>query len=454
MTGTIGRQVTALALVSIVSVLLISFGLALLTPAPSPRRMTIEQVAAALRGQRAGLRSAVTLSRQSMPPRGRKSEVVSKSLAGLLHMDPANVRAAWLDDKSAPALAGRGESLVTIAGKDAVVDVGKRGFVLFWGGNTQVQSGTPLPPFSAAVRQSDGSWLSAAPREPVLSAWRLEMLAAFLISAALVAPLASLIARRITRPMRALADAAGRAQLDTFARAPEEGPAEVRAAAAAINAMRDRLAAEAIERSRMLAAVAHDLRNPLTGIRLRAETAEEPARGRIIADVDRMESMINQMLDYVRGRETEEPRGDLNAGEWLRACVEDAIERGGAVSIVEPLPQVQLKVAREGLRRALTNLIDNAVRYGGRATVALTVDGGEAVFAIADEGPGIAESDIARMLEPFQRLEQSRSRKTGGAGLGLTIASDFAQRHGGSLRLCNRSGGGLLAEMRIPLCPP
>jgi signal transduction histidine kinase len=261
-----------------------------------------------------------------------------------------------------------------------------------------------------------------------------------------------LAARRITRPIRALAEAAARGQLDVAASAPEEGPAEVRAAAAAINAMRDRLASHASERTRILAAVAHDLRNPLTGLRLRAEAAEEPTRGQMIADIDRMGAMINQMLDYVRGRELDEDRSRVDASEWLRACAEDSVERGEDVEIAGPLPHLMVNVSRESLRRALINIIDNAVRYGRRARLSLRSNGDWAILAVADEGPGIDPADIPRLLEPFQRLERSRSRETGGAGLGLAIAQDFAKRHGGSLRLTNRADGGLLAELQLPLC--
>lgn len=451
MRGTIGRQVSALALVSIVSVLLISFGFALLAPFPAPRRMTVDEVADALRAGRPGLHANLKLSLRAAPPNGRESDVVANSIADRLRVDASDIRATWTNDKSAPVVAARGESLVTISGKDAVVDAINDGLRLRWGGRTKVAPTTLLPPFSVAVRQSDGRWLEAAPREHLLSAWRLEMLTAFLLSAVLVTPFAWLIARRITRPMRALADAAAQAKLDTAASAPEEGPAEVRAAASAINAMRDRLSSEASERSRMLAAVAHDLRNPLTGIRLRAESAGEPARAQMIADIDRMESMINKVLDYVRGREVEEARSTVDPGDWLRACAEDAMARGEAVDIAGPLPRLQVTVEREGLRRALTNVIDNAVRYARSATLSLAQDGDFAVLTVADNGPGIESDQIPRVVEPFQRIEQSRSRETGGAGLGLAIANDFAKRHGGSLRLSNRHGGGLVAELQLPL---
>jgi signal transduction histidine kinase len=453
MTRTIRQQVTGLALISIVGVLLISFGIVLLTPAPAPRRMTVLDAAAALQGRASGLRSGTRRGLDAAPPGGRESALLAAAVARALQIDPARVRATWVDERAVPAAAPSGQSVVSIAGKDAVVDVvPPGGFMLRWGGDAAVAPATSVPPFAAAVRQDDGRWLTVVPREPLLSAWRLQILAAFLLSAALLAPLAWLSARRITRPIRALAEAAGRAHLGEAGPAPIDGPSEVRAAGAAMNAMRERLSSEAAQRTRMLAAVAHDLRNPLTGLRLRAETADEPARSRMIADIDRMEAMIVQVLDYVRGRAVEEGTGRVDPAEWLRACAEDAAERGEEVGIAEPLPiGLHVAVEREGLRRALANLVDNAVRYGRAASLSLKAEDGFAILAVEDEGPGIPEAEMPRLLEPFQRLEGSRSRQTGGAGLGLAIVDDFARRNGGTLRLANRSERGLRAELRLPL---
>jgi two-component system OmpR family sensor kinase len=443
MSRPIGWQVTGLALVSIVGVLLISFGIVLLTPTPTPRRMTVLDAAAALREAGKPMREAAL--------GGRDSALLAAAVADTLHIERARVRAAWTGD-AAPAAAAQGQSVVTIAGQDGVLDVGKHGFVLHWGGDATLSPTTPLPPFEAAVRQPDGRWLAVAPRDPLLSKWRLQMLAAFLLSAALLAPFAWLIARRITSPIRALADAAGRLQLSNEDAAPVAGPTEVRAAAEAMNAMRARLARETGERTRMLAAVAHDLRNPLTGLRLRAETGAEPARSRMVADIDRMEAMITQVLDYVRGREIGERRMPVDPAEWILACAEDAAGRGETVSVARPLPRMaRIEAEPEGLRRALLNLVDNALRYGGCARLSLAKADSIVVLAVEDDGPGIAEGEIRRLIEPFQRLEVSRSRETGGAGLGLAIAADFAERHGGSLRLANRPEGGLRAEIRLPL---
>jgi signal transduction histidine kinase len=447
-------QVSGLALVSIVAVLAISFGIVLLTPTPAPPRMNVASAVEALRGTASPLRSDMARSVADGPPPGPDSPIVAAAIADELQVARPLVRAAWIGDGAAPASipAAKGESILTIAGRDAVVRVnGNGGFTLRWGQITPLAAATPLPPFTAALRRGDGKWLIVAPRDSWLAAWRLQMLTAFLLSFSLLAPIAWLSARRITRPIRALAEAAGRIQLWKSEAAPIAGPREVRAAAEAMNAMRERLAGEAAERTRMLAAVAHDLRNPLTGLRLRAEAAAEPARGRMIADIERMERMIAEVLDYARGRERREARSIEDPAELLLGIAEEARERGQPVGAA-PMPAgLAIAADRESLRRALVNLVDNALRYAGSANLALRDEGGSIALIVEDDGPGIAEAEIARLIEPFQRLETSRSRETGGAGLGLAIAHDIAVRHGGTLRLANRAGGGFRAEIRLPV---
>ncbi len=263
---------------------------------------------------------------------------------------------------------------------------------------------------------------------------------------------ASLIAvRMITRPMRRLAEAAdafGRA-LDTPP-APVEGPAETRQAAEAFNRMQERLRRLIAERSRALAAVSHDLRTPLTRMRLRAELVEdEVLRVEIHADIDLMQSMVEATLDYLRGLRDNEPVQTIDIPALLASLAADEQALGRPVTLGEdraaPYPG-----RLSALKRAIANLIDNAVKYGREAELSV-IDGPEGLrILVEDRGPGIAEADMARVVEPYVRLEASRSRATGGVGLGLAIASDAARLHGGDLRLESRPGGGLRAMLLLP----
>ncbi len=264
---------------------------------------------------------------------------------------------------------------------------------------------------------------------------------------------ASLIAvRMVTRPMRRLAEAAeafGRA-LDTPP-APVEGPTETRQATEAFNRMQERLRRLIAERSRALAAVSHDLRTPLTRMRLRAELVEDEAlRAEIHADIDLMQSMVEATLDYLRGLRDNEPVQTIDIAALLASLAADEQALGRPVMLGEvraaPYPG-----RLSALKRAIANLIDNAVKYGRVAELSI-IDGPEDLrILVEDRGPGIAEADLARVVEPYVRLDASRSRATGGVGLGLAIAHDAARLHGGDLRLEPRPGGGLRALLLLPL---
>jgi signal transduction histidine kinase len=263
---------------------------------------------------------------------------------------------------------------------------------------------------------------------------------------------ASLITvRMVTRPMRRLAEAAdafGRA-LDTPP-APVEGPTETRQATEAFNRMQERLRRLIAERSRALAAVSHDLRTPLTRMRLRAELVEDEAlRAEIHADIDLMQSMVEATLDYLRGLRDNEPVQTIDIAALLASLAADEQALGRPVMLGEvraaPYPG-----RLSALKRAIANLIDNAVKYGREAELSV-IDGPEDLrILVEDRGPGIAEADLARVVEPYVRLEASRSRATGGVGLGLAIARDAARLHSGDLRLEKRRGGGLRALLLLP----
>ena len=267
----------------------------------------------------------------------------------------------------------------------------------------------------------------------------------------------SLVAVRwATKPLQQMATAATAFAHDLDAAPlPVSGPTEVRRAAEAFNFMQHRLRQLVVERGRALAAVSHDLRTPLTRMRLRAELVDDPAlKDKLNADIDAMQGMVNSVLAYLRGLEDSEPIQPINMEALLSSIVEDEQALGRRVRLAgpgmghsAPLPYAgKLSV----LKRAVTNLIDNAVAHGKTVTVRIDDQAGVLRLVIEDDGPGIPAADLARVTEPFVRLDSSRSLDTGGVGLGLAIVRDAAAYHGGALRLENRESGGLRATLELP----
>ena len=265
-----------------------------------------------------------------------------------------------------------------------------------------------------------------------------------------VALVALLTARRVVGPIRALATGAERLGrgLDVGP-LPLAGPSEVRDMTRAFNRMQDRLTRFVADRTQLLAALRHDLRSPLTAMRLRLEMLpEDEDSTRLRALVEEMTQMVQATLDFARGAAREEPAAEVDLVALLADLVAD-VEAGKATLTAPPaLPAVLRPTA---MKRALRNLIDNALRYGSVARVALGEDNGAAVITISDDGPGLPEAQLEKMFDPFVRLEDSRSRDTGGVGLGLSIARTIVQAHGGEVTLANRPEGGLVAKVRLPL---
>ncbi|MDH5513116.1 MAG: ATP-binding protein, partial [Gammaproteobacteria bacterium] len=266
-----------------------------------------------------------------------------------------------------------------------------------------------------------------------------------------VIALSLLAVRWLTRPLGVLAVAADELGRD-IRRAPlaEKGPAEVRRAAAAFNTMQSRLQTYLREREQMLAAVSHDLRTPITRLRLRAEMIEdESLRVKFARDLAEMEAMTTAALDFLRGAHVDEPVQPVDVLALLESLQADMEEAGHEVQVraqdIAPFPARPL-----ALKRCLTNLADNAVKYGKRAEIGVEDDGRELRITVADDGPGIPEAELKRVFEPFYRIEGSRSRETGGVGLGLSVARDIARAHRGELALRNRPGGGLEAVLMLP----
>jgi signal transduction histidine kinase len=303
-----------------------------------------------------------------------------------------------------------------------------------------------------SAQLDDGRWLNARMMTPRPNPWLAARLAGstlliyVLILAALV-----WIASRLARPLRALTAAAQ--SFEGRGEAPQvepRGPADVRRAILAFNAMSARVSTMLDEKDRMLGAIGHDLRTPLASLRIRAESVE-PAeeRAKMIATIEEMAALLDDALALARsGRATEEIR-DIDVGALADAVVEEFRALGKDVRFEEGV-RLTAPVQPNLLRRAVRNLIDNAVKYAGSASVSVrTAEGGIAI-EVADNGPGIPEASLGKVQEAFVRLEESRSRQTGGSGLGLALARGAAVAHGGRLELENRSEGGLLARIVLP----
>lgn len=323
-----------------------------------------------------------------------------------------------------------------------------------------VLSGEPMPRLViASVQQSTGQWISTR----VLSEGGDMRVLAPLVGQTIVLYFVlvgamALILRRIGRPLKALTrrveDFAGNRTID--GQLEPEGPEDIRGLIVAHNAMEARIAAMLDEKDVMLGAIGHDLKTPLAALRVRIEAVEDDVeRGRMAATIEDINRSLDDILSLARvGR----PSDPLEPNE-LSALVADVIgefeDMGEAVELGET-DRVVVSIRATWLRRALRNLVSNALRYGHRARITLKREAGLAVLRVDDDGPGIPEGDIARMMEPFTRLEASRNSSTGGTGLGLTLARAIADQHGGTLTLVNRrdkAGAivGLSATISLPI---
>lgn len=258
---------------------------------------------------------------------------------------------------------------------------------------------------------------------------------------------------QVVRPVARLAQATRAFREDIAAPdAAVEGAREVRALAAAFNAMKHRISGLIGERTRMLAAIAHDLRTYLTRLRLRADhIADDRHRARAIEDIEEMGRLLDDILLFARSDTVPEHEvPEIDVREETVRYIETRCETGDDVQLAAGSGSLPVKCSPLTFRRILANLVDNAIRYGTRARVSLENRGATIELVVTDEGPGIPEELIARLTEPFERLEESRGRHSGGAGLGLSIVKALAESQGGSLALENGATGGLRATIRLP----
>ena len=304
----------------------------------------------------------------------------------------------------------------------------------------------------AAVELKSGQWLEFSTTLPDSGpAMSPRLILALGVMAAMIALLTAWAARRLTAPLTVLADAAERLGRDV--RAPPlavSGSQELRSAAHAFNEMQTSLKRLIENRTQMLGAISHDLRTQLTLLRLRAENVDQPdERDRMLKTIDEMDEMLMSTLSFARDEATSEISKRIDIGAFVSSIADDMADAGLAVETGVIEAGVVAESKPLALRRALTNLIDNAVKYGGKASVAVRAKAEQVEITVEDEGPGIPEDQLGRVLQPFVRLEDSRNRDTGGIGLGLAIAASIAEAHGGTLTLNNRREGGLRAILAL-----
>jgi signal transduction histidine kinase len=308
------------------------------------------------------------------------------------------------------------------------------------------------PAFIISLQLPDQTWVNfAAADEATVPVWSFESLALIAIVLVAVIALSVFGIQRLTAPLQTLTQAAERLGRDVNAPPlPERGAADVRQALHAFNKMQGRIQRFVEDRTRMIAAISHDLRTPITRLRLRAEFIDDAEQQtKMLADLDDMETMIRSTLSFAREEANPEPRCDLDLVALLQSVCEDA-------------PDVMLMIEPEGagplsyngqpvaLRRGFGNLLDNAVKYGRRASVCLSIGAEAITVTFDDDGPGLPDEELERVFRPFYRVETSRSRDTGGTGLGLPVARTVFRSHGGDVVLSNRSEGGLRATVTLP----
>jgi signal transduction histidine kinase len=362
------------------------------------------------------------------------AQAIKEFLVDQLSLDPARqprVSASLPDDSSFEGwhpMIGRGPMMHGLGAFGA------------FGGFRDLQVAVPL---------QDGQWLSFLTMLPESGpSFSRQFLFSMGIMAIIILAVSVWVVRRVTAPLASLSTAAERLGNDLNApRMPELGTIEMRQASHAFNTMQARLRNLIENRTRMLAAISHDLRTPLTLLRLRTENVENATeREKMLATIAEMDAMVATTLAFARDEAITETRRPTDVAALVQSIVDDMADTGLPVRM-KPTEPLVYDCRPTALKRAIRNLIDNAVKYGENANVAIKATAKSIEIIIDDEGPGIAEQELSRVFEPFYRVEKSRSPETGGVGMGLAIALSAVQAHGGELILSNRPAGGLRASI-------
>ncbi len=428
MPSSLFTQIFALVLATVAIAQLINLALLAALPPDPPRVVPVSELATAIR---VGDARALRIRRLPSPPfspgqAGPGATRMEADLARRLGRSPADVAI----DMS---------------------EVQGRKVVEYYPAGSSTPEAALQGQFRIAIHDTDG-WLLVEPADQRLLATReRQFLLLFLLSALAMLPIAWMFARRLAQPFERFADAAEAIGRDPRAPAPEvRGPAEVERAADAFRQMQKRLQAYVTDRTQMLGAIAHDLRTPLTRLAFRLEALDDGNREKLRADVQEMEAMVQSTLGLARADSQPVERQRLELGSLVEKAAEDLAVTGRKVS-AEALDTLIVDGDPVGLRRLFTNLLDNGETYGKRAHARAWRDGEMAMVDVLDEGPGLPPGEEERVFEPFYRIERSRSRETGGTGLGLSVARSIARLHGGDVVLSNRKGKGLCARVTLPI---
>jgi signal transduction histidine kinase len=418
----------------------ISIASVFLLPLPRPEGVALMQIADRLQNDKRPrpMRSLPDLPvhHRATPPAQDPNLVsdprLDQELAERLGIDARDVRIYFRPDQSS-------SSRRAVPGRDGIVRW--RGEPFFY--NRAV----------VAARMGPDWRVIQTPDRPMIAEWQKRMAFIFALAVVALLPLAWLFARHLVKPIRAFADSADRVGRDASApMVREDGPTELRVAARAVNAMQGRIADQMKEREAMVAAIAHDLRTPLSRIAFRIESADDALREPIQRDIDQMKSMISATLNFVRGSSRDAHAEPVDLADLVEEIVGDEAHVGRPVEWPgRPRGDCTVRGDRVALGRMIQNLVDNAIVYGGQAELALERSDRSARIEIADRGPGLAPDEIDDMFAPFARKDRSRNRETGGTGLGLAIARSIARDHGGDVTLAPRAGGGLQAVVTLPL---
>lgn len=308
-------------------------------------------------------------------------------------------------------------------------------------------------PAEAWIELSDHTWLHfQIANEQISGLWTLRLVLASGLLIGGIAGLGVWAARKVTAPLAQFSLAAEGlgANVDAPPLNAEAGPEEIRQVALAFNSMQNRIRRLIEDRTLILAALSHDLRTVLTRLRFRTEFIGDPQqRLKAGADLDEMQAMLLSTLSFARDDSASEPVALIDLAMLVQSLCDDLQDSGKAVSYDGPL-HMTYRGRPVSMRRALSNLIDNALTYGKEASVSLAENQNTVEITVGDRGPGIPEAMRSRVFAPFYRLESSRSRDTGGTGLGLTVARTVIHCHGGDIRMEDRSGGGLLVRIALP----